>query len=110
MTLSATLQRHLRDRRVAFEVVSHPVTGSSSETAQASHISGNRIAKAVVLREGDAGDGYLVAVLPASHRLSLERLRAFCLELTASFPCQARHGRQYVRGGGKKSSEKGRTS
>jgi Ala-tRNA(Pro) deacylase len=76
MTISATLERHLRDRNVAFDLVAHPVTGSSSETAQAAHVSGNQIAKTVLLREGDQGDGYLLAVVPASHRLSLEMLKA----------------------------------
>lgn len=75
MTISARLERHLQDRNVGFDLVPHPITGSSSETAQASHVSGNRIAKTVVLREGAEGDGYLLAVIPASHHLSLEMLQ-----------------------------------
>jgi Ala-tRNA(Pro) deacylase len=74
MTVSATLQRHLERRDVGYEVVSHPVTGSALETAQIAHVSGNCIAKAVVLRDGDEGDGYLLAVVPASHHLNLEML------------------------------------
>jgi Ala-tRNA(Pro) deacylase len=77
MTISATLQRYLEGRDVGYEVVSHPVTGSSSETAQSAHVSGDRIAKTVVLRDGDEGDGYLLAVVPASHHLSLEMLRSW---------------------------------
>lgn len=69
MTIAATLQRHFDDQNVTYQVVTHPATGSSTETAQASHISGNRIAKAVVL--SDDG-GYLLAVVPASHHLRLE--------------------------------------
>jgi Ala-tRNA(Pro) deacylase len=75
MTISATVQRYLQDRGVHYEVLTHPFTGSSSETAQSAHVSGDRIAKTVVLRVGDAGDGYLLAVLPASHHLSLELLQ-----------------------------------
>jgi Ala-tRNA(Pro) deacylase len=56
-------------------VVDHPLTGSASETAQSAHISGNRMAKAVVLR--DRGDGYLLAVVPATHHLSLEMMQAW---------------------------------
>jgi Ala-tRNA(Pro) deacylase len=74
MTISATLERYLEGRRLRYELVSHPLTGSSSETAQATHVSGNRIAKTVVLRDGDGGDGYLLAVIPASHHLDLEML------------------------------------
>ena len=74
MTIAATLRRHLEKHGVGFEVLSHPLTGSSSETAQSAHVSGNRIAKTVVLRDGD---GYLLAVLPASHHVSIEMLRAW---------------------------------
>jgi Ala-tRNA(Pro) deacylase len=74
MTIASTLQRHLAGLGVAYEVRSHPLTGSSSETAQSAHISGNRVAKTVVLRDGG---GYLLAVLPASHHLSLEMLQAW---------------------------------
>jgi Ala-tRNA(Pro) deacylase len=75
MTISATLGRYLERRAVQYELVSHVVTGSASETAQAAHISGDRIAKNVVLRDGDERDGYLLAVLPASHHLRLDMLR-----------------------------------
>jgi Ala-tRNA(Pro) deacylase len=74
MTIASTLQRHLEGQRVDYEVRSHPLTSSSSETAQSAHVSGNRVAKPVVLRDGD---GYLLAVLPASHHLSLEMLQAW---------------------------------
>ncbi len=75
MTISATVQRYLQGRGVPYEVLTHPLTGSSSETAQSAHVSGDRIAKTVVLRDGDAADGYLLAVLPASHHLSLDLLQ-----------------------------------
>ena len=75
MTISATVQRYLQDRGVGYEVLTHPFTGSSSETAQSAHVSGDRIAKTVVLRDGDAADGYMLAVIPASHHLDLDRLQ-----------------------------------
>jgi len=71
MTIAATLRRYLDDHGVSYQVVAHPATGSSSETAQATHISGNRIAKGVVL--SDDG-GHLIAVVPASHHLRPEWL------------------------------------
>jgi Ala-tRNA(Pro) deacylase len=74
MTIASTLQRHLEGQGVDYEVRSHPPTSSSSETAQSAHVSGDRVAKTVVLRDGD---GYLLAVLPASHHLSLEMLQAW---------------------------------
>ncbi|HLT03176.1 MAG TPA: YbaK/EbsC family protein [Geminicoccaceae bacterium] len=72
MTMASTLRRHLESRGVEYQVVNHPMTASSSETAQSAHVSGNRIAKSVVLRDGE---GYLLAVLPAAHHLSLEMLQ-----------------------------------
>ena len=77
MTISATVQRYLQDRGVRYEVLTHPLTASSSETAQSAHVSGDRIAKTVVLRDGDAADGYLLAVIPASHHLSLDLLQGW---------------------------------
>ena len=77
MTIAATLQRHLEGRGVGYEVLNHPTTGSSSETAQSAHVSGNRIAKTVVLRDGNGAGGYLLAVLPASHHLSLDMIQSW---------------------------------
>ena len=71
MAVAITLQEYLDDRHVDYDVVTHPHTESAIETAAASHIAGERIAKAVLLK-GD--DGYLLAVLPASHRIQLHGL------------------------------------
>ena len=71
MTIAPTLQRHL-DSTVCYEVLTHDPTLSSSRTAQACHVSGNRLAKAIVLRRNG---GYLLAVLPASHHLVLPDLQ-----------------------------------
>jgi len=70
MTMASTLRRHLEG--LEYQVVNHPMTASSSETAQSAHVSGNRIANSVVLRDGE---GYLLAVLPAAHHLSLKMLQ-----------------------------------
>ena len=72
MTIASTVQRYLLGQGIEYAILSHPITGSSSETAQSARISGNCIAKTVVLRDGDAGDGYLLAVVPASHHLDLD--------------------------------------
>ena len=71
MAVAITLQQYLEDRGVDYEVLTHAHTTSSSRTAQQSHIPGDRVAKAVVLKS-DAD--YLVAVLPASHHLDLGQL------------------------------------
>jgi Ala-tRNA(Pro) deacylase len=63
-----TLRDFLQERAIDYEVVAHPHTSGSMETAEAAHVSGERIAKAVVLSDEQ---GYLMAVLPATHRLQL---------------------------------------
>src|SRR5712691_6528986 len=71
MTIAPTLQKHL-DRNVTYEVITHDATMSSTRTAEACHVSGNRLAKAIVLRHDS---GYVLAVLPASHHIRLTDLR-----------------------------------
>ncbi len=66
MAIAMTVQQYLADHEVEYEAVAHPLTKSSMESAQASHVTGDRIAKGVVLK---AEDGYLLAVLPASHHI-----------------------------------------
>ena len=48
MTIAQTVQKHLKDRRIHYDVITHSPTGSSSETAQSAHVPGDRIAKGVV--------------------------------------------------------------
>src|SRR5262249_8404683 len=71
MPLAPTLQKHL-DQNVIYEVLTHDPTMSSTRTAQACHVSGDRLAKAIVLRRDG---GYMLAVLPASHHIRLPGLR-----------------------------------
>ncbi len=72
MGVAMTLQRYLDDLHVSYDVVTHKKTGSSSMSAQSSHISGNNLAKGVVLKT----DGtYILAVLPATCQVELEKLK-----------------------------------
>lgn len=71
MTIAMTLQRYLADRKVKYDVVTHPRTMSATRTAQASHISGDCLAKAVVVKDAE---GFRLAVLPASYHIEMELL------------------------------------
>lgn len=71
MTVTSTLQSYLRENGVEPHTVTHEKTPNSSRTAQASHISGDRLAKGVLLKDG--GD-YLLAVVPATHHIEMDRL------------------------------------
>ena len=71
MTIAPTLQRYL-DQNVTYDVIQHDTTVSSARTAEASHISGDCLAKGIVLRRDG---GYMLAILPASHHILLQDLR-----------------------------------
>jgi len=74
MTIAATVQRYLADCDIDYEVVEHARTMSSSRTAEVGHVSGDRLAKAVVLKsEG----GFTMAVLPASCHLRLGEIQDY---------------------------------
>jgi Ala-tRNA(Pro) deacylase len=66
MAISNSLKEHLRSRGIPYETVPHLHTVTSMQTAQAAHVSGEFVAKGVVLAEEDT---YLLAVVPATHRL-----------------------------------------
>jgi Ala-tRNA(Pro) deacylase len=71
MTISARLKWYLDSHGVKYEIVPHPHTGTSLGSAQAARVPGERLAKSVLLEDER---GYLMAVLPASRRISLRDL------------------------------------
>src|SRR5262245_49707423 len=71
MAVVASIARLLDLRRVDYRVIHHLHTACSSETAQAAHVSGERVAKGVLLKDGG---GYCLAVIPATHELQLDVL------------------------------------
>jgi len=72
MAIAPTLQKYL-DSNALYDVITHEPTPTSARTAQACHVSGNRLAKAIVLRHNG---GYLLAVVPASHHIRLAELKS----------------------------------
>ncbi|MBT8137990.1 MAG: YbaK/EbsC family protein [Gammaproteobacteria bacterium] len=70
MTIPARVLDYVEEKKVDCTVVPHPRSESSLETAHSAHISGEQLAKAVLLT---ASDSYVLAVLPASHELQISR-------------------------------------
>jgi Ala-tRNA(Pro) deacylase len=69
MAIALTLQEYLDDNHVPYDVMRHKRTHCAVDTVRAAHISGDRLAKAVVLtREG----GFVVAIVPATARVNLD--------------------------------------
>jgi Ala-tRNA(Pro) deacylase len=73
MAIAAALQKHLSRKHIEYDVVPHPPTIASVSAALACRVSPDRVAKGVVVRTGDR---YVLAVLPASRRISRTELRA----------------------------------
>jgi Ala-tRNA(Pro) deacylase len=71
MGMAMRLRSFLESQGVRYEVLPHPHTSTSLETARAAHVPGDRIAKSVVLEDAK---GYMMAILPASRRVSLAAL------------------------------------
>ena len=71
MPLSESVKDYLSLHRVRYDTIVHSTTQDASHTAQAVHVPGARVAKAVVLEDDN---GYVMAVIPASHRLDLQAL------------------------------------
>ena len=71
MTIANRVVDYLIEQGVEFDVISHPYSSTSMESAQLAHVPGDRIAKSVVLEDER---GYLLAVLPASCRVDLSEL------------------------------------
>lgn len=72
MAIAITLKDYLETEGVSYDLVEHPYTVSSMRTAQEAHVPGEDVAKAVVLHDGE---GYIMAVVPATHHIQLGKLR-----------------------------------
>ncbi len=71
MGIAISLKDYLEARDVAFDCVTHKRTTRAMQSAVVSHISGERLAKAVVLRHRD---GYVMTVLPASRNVNIDEV------------------------------------
>ncbi len=72
MGIAMKLSDYLKANEVQFDLVKHSHSGSSMQTAKASAVPADRVAKAVVLEDGTHA---VMAVLPASRRLELGELQ-----------------------------------
>lgn len=69
--MSISLHDYLDSIDSSYNVITHDKTGSSSQTASISHISGKKLAKGVLLR---SDGGYLLAVVPANRKVDLGKI------------------------------------
>lgn len=71
MAIALTLSNYLAEHDVEYNVLTHPHTATSGESAEASHIPGKCLAKSVVLEDDQ---GYVMVVLPSNRRVDLGEL------------------------------------
>ncbi|MBI5041705.1 MAG: YbaK/EbsC family protein [Gammaproteobacteria bacterium] len=71
MSMAETLTKYLHTQDVPYDLLHHPHTATSMQAAQAAHVPGDWVAKTVLLEDDD---GYVMAVLPATHRIDLGEL------------------------------------
>ena len=73
MPMLTKLREFLDKQKVTYEVLTHRQAFTAQEVAQAQHVRGAELAKVVMLRSGGQ---FLMTVLPAPHRIDLDRARA----------------------------------
>lgn len=71
MAVATALKRYLDESGVAYEVLPHPRSNTSRQTAEAARIAEDRVAKTVVLEDGKR---FLAVMVPASRRIHLTTL------------------------------------
>jgi len=68
------VQEFLREHQAIYEVIEHAAACGAQRIAEAVHVSGNQVAKSVVLRSGH-GYCYYLAIVPASARVDLQKVQ-----------------------------------
>ncbi len=72
MAIAETVKNYLAQKSVDYDLVSHPHSGSSHETAEASHVREDHIAKGVIVKDAS---GYAMVVVPASNYVEMKHVR-----------------------------------
>jgi len=73
MAIPVPIRDFLRDRKIEFQVMTHPTAYTAQEEAAVAHVPGREWAKTVVCF---ADSEPILAVLPAHYSVDFERLRA----------------------------------
>jgi Ala-tRNA(Pro) deacylase len=71
VTIAATVKAYLEEKGVAYELIAHPASGSSHETAENAHVDEGHIAKGVILRDAE---GPVMIVVPADAWVNLSAI------------------------------------
>ena len=72
MAIAETVKNYLVQKAVTYETLTHPHSGSSHETAEASHVREDHIAKGVIVKDDS---GYAMVVVPAANYVEMKHVR-----------------------------------
>ena len=72
MAIAETVKNYMTQKAVDYTLPSHPHTGSSHETAEASHVREDHIAKGVIVKDAS---GYAMIVVPAINYVEMKHVR-----------------------------------
>ncbi len=68
MTIAARVSQYLHDQSVDYQLIQHPHSHTSRESAHKANVREDQVAKAILLKDDE---GYVMAVIPASSSLDL---------------------------------------
>jgi Ala-tRNA(Pro) deacylase len=71
MTIASKLESYLQSRKAKYQVIAHPHSEYSMETAEKAHIHGDALAKGVLVKDDN---DFLMVVLPADYVVELGSL------------------------------------
>jgi Ala-tRNA(Pro) deacylase len=71
MGMAMKLKDYLEHHQIHYEVVTHPRSHSSIQSAKLAHVPADRLAKPVILEDDN---GYVMAVIPTTHHVKLGAL------------------------------------
>jgi Ala-tRNA(Pro) deacylase len=74
MPIAKTVQSYLDEHQTPFDMVAHRHSASSLNSASEAHVLPSRVAKAVLLEDERERNHFLMAVIPATHRVEIARL------------------------------------
>lgn len=72
MTIANRIKDYLDESQTFYETVPHPRTATAARSAEAAHVPGDNVAKAVLIHHEE---GYVLAVAPSTCRVDLRTLQ-----------------------------------
>ena len=81
-----SIREYLRSHSVPFVAVLHRPVPTATRLAHSMHVDGKQVAKGVLIR---TGEGFALAVIPSTHRVSLDRLAGLLGQASVSLATEA---------------------